>query len=114
MQVRGRDKNCTWIPARDRLKPGGLCRATKRTAGAPFFGGVIVLEGTVHHHPRNLEHQVRPAWCPTHLLLGLHPAVYQPLHRAFGDRRGDWSVSAGPFDPFRRPTLTPALDQKLA
>jgi hypothetical protein len=34
---------------RDRLKPGGSCRTAKRTAGAAFGGGVIVLEGTVHH-----------------------------------------------------------------
>jgi hypothetical protein len=33
---------------------------------------------------------MRAARRPTHLLLGVHPAVHQPLHRAFGDRRGDW------------------------
>jgi len=36
---------------------------------------------------------MRAAWRPTHLLLGVHPAVHQPLHRAFRDRRGDWLVA---------------------
>ena len=36
---------------------------------------------------------MRAAWRPTHLLLGVHPAVQQPLHRAFGDRRGDWLLA---------------------
>ena len=79
--------------ARDRLKPGGLCRAAKGTVGAPFCEGVIVLEGTVHHRAADLEHQMRTAWRPTHLLLRVHPAMQQPLHSAFGDRRGDWLLA---------------------
>src|ERR1700733_5546753 len=71
----------------------GSCRAAKRTAGAPFCDGVIEREGTVHNSASNLEHQMRGAWRPTHLLLGVHPAVPQPLHRAFGDRRGDWLLA---------------------
>jgi hypothetical protein len=39
--------------------------AAKRTVGAPFCDGVIVLEGTVHHRASNLEHQMRAAW-PSH------------------------------------------------
>jgi hypothetical protein len=31
--------------------------------------------GAVHHRASNLEHQVRPAWRPAHLLLGIHPAM---------------------------------------
>ena len=50
----------------------------ERTAGAPFCDGVIVLEGTVHYRASNLEHQMRAAWRPAHLLLGVHPAVHQP------------------------------------
>jgi hypothetical protein len=65
----------------------------ERTAGAPFCDGVIVLEGTVHYRASNLEHQMRAAWRPAHLLLGVHPAVHQPLHHAFGDRRGDWLLA---------------------
>jgi hypothetical protein len=78
---------------RDRLKPGGSCRAAIRTAGAPFCDGVIALEGTVHRRASNLKHQMRATWRPTHLLLGVHPAVQQPLHRAFGDRRRDWLLA---------------------
>ena len=65
-----RAANMYTIAARDRLKPGGSCRAAKRTAGAPFCDGVIVLEGTIRHRASNLEHQTRAAWRPTHLLLG--------------------------------------------
>jgi hypothetical protein len=70
----------------------GLRRAAKRTSGAAFCDGVIVLEGTVHYRASNLEHQMRAAWRPTHLLLGVHPVVHQPSHRAFGDRRGEDQV----------------------
>jgi hypothetical protein len=87
-------------PERDaflvRMRPSQTwrsCGATKRTAGAPFSDGVIVLEGTVHYRASNLEHQMRAAWRPTHLLLGVHPAVHQPLRRAFGDRRRDWLLA---------------------
>jgi hypothetical protein len=38
----------------------------------------------------NLEHQMRSAWRPAHLLLGVHPTMQQPLYRAYRDRRGDW------------------------
>jgi hypothetical protein len=67
----------------------GVCRTAKRTAGAALCDGVIVLGGTVHHRASNLEHQMRAAWRPPHLLLGVHPAMHQPLHCAFGDRRGN-------------------------
>jgi hypothetical protein len=44
---------------------------------------VIVFKGTVHHRTSNLEHQMRTAWRPTHLLLGVHPAVQQPIELSF-------------------------------
>jgi hypothetical protein len=53
----------------------GLCRAPEGTTGPPFGDGVITFKGVVHHRASNLEHQVRPAWRPTHLLLGIHPAM---------------------------------------
>ena len=34
-----------------------------------------MFKGAVHHRASNFEHQVRPAWRPTHLLLGIHPAI---------------------------------------
>ena len=44
---------------RDRLKPGGSCRAVKETTGAPFCEGVIAFDGTIHHRASNLQHQMR-------------------------------------------------------
>jgi putative transposase len=59
----------------DRLEPGGSCRAPEGTAGPPLGDGVIRLKGAVHRRASNLEHQVRTARRPTHLLLGIHPAM---------------------------------------
>jgi cytochrome d ubiquinol oxidase subunit II len=53
----------------------GLCRAPEGTTGPPFSGGVITFKGAVHHRASNLEHQVRTARRPTHLLLSIHPAM---------------------------------------
>jgi len=78
---------------RDRLKPGGSCRAPEGATGSPFGDGVIVFEGIVHHRTSNLEHQMRTAWRLTHLLLGVHPAVQQPLNHTFRDRRRDWLLA---------------------
>jgi hypothetical protein len=47
---------------------------------------VIAFKGAVYCRSSNFEHQVRTARRPTHLLLGIHPAMEQPLRRAFGDR----------------------------
>jgi hypothetical protein len=49
--------------------------ATRRKGRQPFGDGVIMFKGAVHHRTSNLEHRVRPAWRPTHLLLGIHPAM---------------------------------------
>jgi hypothetical protein len=42
---------------------------------------------------RTLSIRVRATRRPTHLLLGVHPPVQQPLHRAFRDRRRDWLLA---------------------
>ena len=63
--------------------------AAKRTTGAPLCDGVIVLEDVVHYRASNLENQMPAAWRSPNLLLASHPAMHQPLHRAFGDRCGD-------------------------
>ncbi len=79
-----------FIETRDRLKPGGSCRAPIGATDLRFGDGVIVFEGAVHHRAPNLEHQVRAAGRPSDLLLGIQAAVQQPLHRALGDRCRDW------------------------
>ena len=71
----------------------GLCRAPVGTTGPCFGNGAIVFEGSVHHRAPNLEHQVRTTRRPTHLLLGIHPAMEQPLHGAFGNRSRDWLLT---------------------
>jgi hypothetical protein len=35
---------------------------------------LITFKGAVHYCESNLEHQVRTAQRPAHLLLGIHPA----------------------------------------
>ena len=78
----------------DRPKPGGSCRGATRTAGPPFCDGVIAMEGTVHHRASNLEHQMRAAWRPTHLLLGVdrHPFLETGIRR---DQTGLRGISGG-------------------
>jgi hypothetical protein len=54
----------------------------------PHFGtgdlrvSMIFVEGSVDDRGSDLEHQMRASRRPTHLLIGTHPAVQQPLHRA--------------------------------
>ena len=52
----------------------GHC-GTLDDTGPAFGDGVIMFKGAVHHRASNLEHQVRAARRPTHLLLGIHPAM---------------------------------------
>jgi hypothetical protein len=40
---------------------------------------MVLVEGAVHDRGSYLEHQMRPAGRPSHLLIGVHPAVQQPL-----------------------------------
>ena len=60
---------------RDSLNPGGSCCAAKGTTGAAFGDGVVVFEGTIHHPASNFELQMRAAWRPSDLLLGVHPVA---------------------------------------
>jgi hypothetical protein len=45
-----------------------------------------VFEGAIRHRASNIEHQMRTAWRPAHLLLGVHrPSVQEfssPVGRA--------------------------------
>jgi DNA-directed RNA polymerase subunit RPC12/RpoP len=50
---------------------------------------MIPLEGAVHDRGSDFQHQMSAPRRPTHLLLSIHPAMQQPLHRAFGDRGRD-------------------------
>ena len=63
---------------------GWSCRSPKRTPSPSFCGGMIVIESAVDDGCANFEHQVSTSRRPTHLLLGCHPTVQKPLHRAFG------------------------------
>ena len=59
----------------------------KRATGPSFSGRVILVEGPVDDRGADLEHQMRSSRRPTHLLVGAHPPVQQPLHRTLGGRR---------------------------
>ena len=73
---------------RDRPQPGGtLCGVAKRATGPSFGGRVIRVEGPVHDGGSDLEPQMRSSRRPTHLLVGAHPPMQQPVHRALGGRR---------------------------
>src|SRR5208283_3360742 len=66
---------------------GDSCGMAKRATGPSFSGRVIRVEGPVDDRGTDLEHQMRPSRRPAHLLVGAHPPVQQPLHRALGGRR---------------------------
>jgi hypothetical protein len=75
-------------------KPGVLCRSPKRTAGPTLGDGMVPLERPVHDGRSHLRHQMGTPRRPAHLLLGVHPAVQQPLDRALSDRRRDRFVAS--------------------
>ena len=64
----------------------------KRATGPSLSGRVILVEGPVDDRGADLEHQMRSSRRPTHLLVGAHPPVQQPLHRTLGSRRRYWLV----------------------
>src|ERR1700733_13266288 len=59
----------------------------KRATGPSLSSRVIVVEGPVNDRGADLKHQMRSSGRPTHLLVGAHPPVPQPLHRSLGGRR---------------------------
>jgi hypothetical protein len=59
----------------------------KRATGPSLSSRVIVVEGPVNDRGADLKHQMRSSGRPTHLLVGAHPPVQQPLHRTLGGRR---------------------------
>src|SRR5271165_494696 len=64
----------------------------KRAAGPSLSGRVVLVEGPVDDRGADLEHQMRSSRRPTHLLVGAHPPVRQPMHRSLGGRRRYWLV----------------------
>src|SRR5271166_7094207 len=75
---RGKRPSITW---------GDSCGMAKRAAGPSLSGRVILVEGPVDDRGADLEHQMRSSRRPTHLLVGAHPPVQQPMHRTLGGRR---------------------------
>src|SRR5271165_672906 len=80
---RGKRPSITW---------GDSCGMAKRAAGPSLSGRVILVEGPVDDRGADLEHQMRSSRRPTHLLVGAHPPVQQPMHRTLGGRRRYWLV----------------------
>jgi len=73
---------------------GALRCWAKRPAG-PLLGGDMVLgKGAIRNGSSDLQHPMRPPRRPAHLLVGTHPAVQQPLHRALCGRRRDRLAAA--------------------
>src|SRR5271166_1197168 len=70
---------------RDRPLPWG--EVAKRAKSPSFGGRVIRVEGLVHDGGSDLEHQMCFFRRPTHLLVGAHPPMQQPLQRALRGRR---------------------------
>src|SRR5208283_5890949 len=68
---------------------GDSCGMAKRATGPSLSGRVVLVEGPVDDRGADLEHQMRSSRRPTHLLVGAHPQVQQPLHRALRGRRRD-------------------------
>src|SRR5271166_5806673 len=73
-----------WRPS---ITWGDSCGMAKRATGPSLSGRVILVEGPVDDRGADLEHQMRSSRRPTHLLVGAHPAVQQPLYRTLGGRR---------------------------
>jgi hypothetical protein len=70
--------------------------STKRTPGPALGDGVVPVERAVHCRGWDFQHQMSAPRRPSHLLLSIHSAVQQPLHRALGDRRRNrFFASAG-------------------
>jgi hypothetical protein len=72
---------------RDRPEPGGLGYSPKWTPGPALSDGVVPVERAVCDRGSYFQHQVGTPRRPAHLLLSVHSAMQQPLHRALGDRR---------------------------
>src|SRR3954468_4878846 len=68
---------------------GALCCRAEWSTGPPLGGGMVLGKGIVRNSGADLQHAMGASWGPTHLLVGAHPTVQQPLHRALRGRRRD-------------------------
>src|SRR5215207_5708767 len=73
---------------------GALCCRAEWSTGPPLGGGMVLGKGVVRNSGADLQHAMGASWGPTHLLVGAHPTVQQPLHRALRGRRRDRLVAA--------------------
>src|SRR4051812_50063356 len=73
---------------------GALCCRAEWSRGPPLGGGMVLGKGIVRNSGADLQHAMGASWGPTHLLVGAHPTVQQPLHRALRGRRRDRLVAA--------------------
>ena len=71
-------------------KVGGSGGSAERASCPTLSDCIVSFEGAVRDSGSNPQHHVRSAWRPAHLLTRAHPAMKQPLHRAFRRRRGCW------------------------
>ena len=75
---------------------GWLGCSPKRSPGPAFGDGVVPVERAVYRGGSYFQHQMGAPRRPAHLLLRVHSAVREPLHRALGDRRRNrFFASAG-------------------
>src|SRR5689334_11670218 len=79
-------RNQPWRPSRTWGSSG---TAAVGSFGTPLGSGMVLFECAVHHRGSNLQHEMSPTGRPPHLLVSAHPAMQQPLHRAFGTCRRD-------------------------
>src|SRR4051812_3776779 len=93
---------------------GALCCRAEWSTGPPLSGGMVLGKGIVRNSGADLQHAMGASWGPTHLLVGAHPTVQQPLHRALrGCRRDGGPVATEPkvrFSPKHRGDCCPEVD----
>src|SRR4051812_23679287 len=82
------------VPQRPSRTWGALCCWAEWSTGPPLSGGMVLGKGIVRNSGADLQHAMGASWGPTHLLVGAHPTVQQPLHRALRGRRRDRLVAA--------------------
>ena len=73
---------------------GALCCRAEWSTGPPLGGGMVLGKSIVRNSGADLQHAMGASRGPTHLLVGAHPTVQQPLHRALRGCRRDRLVAA--------------------
>ena len=78
----------------DRPKHGGSGRSPKRATRPTLGDRIIPVKRAVHDGGPDFQHQMSAPRRPSHLLLGIHSPMQQPLHSALGDRRRNWFLAS--------------------